>query len=91
MAAAEGMAWKLPAVSFDLEALKTYYPKGMIKTECYNVKKFAQNILELLNNQVLYKQISQEAHRLINERWDWQKQSKNIINQIVRNAQEKKE
>ena len=31
MAAAEAMAWGLPGVSFDLPALKTYYPQGMIK------------------------------------------------------------
>jgi len=31
MAAMEAMAWSLPGVCFDLEALKTYYPKGMVK------------------------------------------------------------
>jgi glycosyltransferase involved in cell wall biosynthesis len=83
MAVAEGMAWKLPAVSFDLEALKTYYPEGMLKTECYNVKKFAQNILDLLSDKTLYNRVSQEAHQLIRQKWDWQKQSKSIINQII--------
>jgi len=48
MAACEGMAWGLPGVSFDLEALKTYYPKGMIKTPCFDKKKFAENIINLL-------------------------------------------
>jgi len=54
MSAAEAMAWGLPGVSFDLEALKTYYPKGMIKTPCFNHDKFAANIINLLSNQSLY-------------------------------------
>lgn len=82
MAAAEGMAWGLPGVSFDLEALKTYYPKGMIKTETGNLDKFSENILELLSNKELYEEKSQEAHSLIMEVWDWKKRAENIFNLI---------
>jgi len=64
MAAAEAMAWGLPGVSFDLEALKTYYPKGMVKTPCFANNKFAQNIIDLLTNQKTYRQYSQEARQL---------------------------
>ena len=44
MAPAEAMAWGLPGVSFNLEALKTYYPKGILKTECFDLDAFANNI-----------------------------------------------
>ncbi len=80
MAAAEGMAWGLPGASFDLEALKTYYPKGMIKTEVNNIKKFAENILRLLDDHNFYNKISCEAHDLIIEVWDWKKRAENIFN-----------
>jgi glycosyltransferase involved in cell wall biosynthesis len=83
MAAAEGMAWKLPGVSFGLEALKTYYPKGMVKTEIGNNEKFAENILELLDNKELYEKISTDAHNLIVETWDWKKRSSRIMESIL--------
>lgn len=82
MAAAEGMAWGLPGVSFDLEALKTYYPKGMIKVEYGNNEKFAQTILELLKDNDLYQKISKDAHDLIVEVWDSKKRAKKIFNLI---------
>lgn len=81
MAACEAMAWGLPGVSFDLEALKTYYPKGMLKTPCYNLKKFAENIIELLENKKLYKKISKEAIECARE-WDWDKRAKTIFYKI---------
>lgn len=84
MAAAEGMAWGLPAVSFDLEGLKTCYPKGMIKTECFNFREFANNILELLNNQNFYNETSKQAHNLIVEAWDWEKKAEDIYKKIMK-------
>jgi glycosyltransferase involved in cell wall biosynthesis len=82
MAAAEGMAWGLPGVSFDLEALKTYYPKGMVKTEINNIEQFAENIMELLDNMEYHTKISKEARDLIVEVWDWNKRAENIYNWI---------
>jgi glycosyltransferase involved in cell wall biosynthesis len=83
MAAAEGMAWGLPGVSFDLEALKTYYPKGMVKVKLGDDKKFADEILKLLNDNEYYIKISREAHELIIDVWDWQKRSKIIYDSIL--------
>lgn len=82
MAAAEGMAWRLPAVSFDLEALKTYYPQGMVKTPVGNLDLFAQNVLKLLNDANYYTQVAQEGARLIREVWDWEIRSQKILNTI---------
>lgn len=83
MSAAEAMAWGLPGVCFDLEALKTYYPKGMIKTECFNITKFADNILLLLNNKELYTKLSKEALDLVLKNWDWNKKACFIYNNII--------
>ncbi len=78
MAAAEAMAWGLPGVSFDLEALKTYYPKGMVKTTCFDLEKFADNIINLLTNKQDYDRLRQEAVTLIQEKWDWDKRADEI-------------
>ena len=82
MAAAEGMAWKLPGVGFDLESLKTYYPKGIIKTKCFDLQEFANNILELFKNKDLYNQRSKEALDLIREEWDWNKRADFIYSKV---------
>lgn len=82
MAAAEAMAWGLPGVSFDLEALKTYYPSGMLKTPLNNYKIFANNILRLLEDKKLYNRTSSDALKLINTVWDWTIRAKNLYTQI---------
>lgn len=82
MAAAEGMAWGLPGVSFDLEALKTYYPKGVIKIAKGNKEQFAENILKLLKDKDLYDKISKEAHDLIIEVWDWNIRAERIYSAV---------
>ena len=81
MAACEAMAWGLPGVSFDLESLRTYYPKGMLKTPCYDLKKFAENILLLLEDKKLYDKVSKEARDWAEE-WDWDKRAEEIFNSI---------
>jgi glycosyltransferase involved in cell wall biosynthesis len=84
MAAAEAMAWGLPGVGFDLEALKTYYPEGMLKTQCFDLNEFARNILLLLSNRNTYETLSQEATRLIREQWDWEKRAEEIFKCIAK-------
>lgn len=82
MAAAEGMAWGLPGVSFDLPSLKSYYPKGMIKTKRFDLDEFADNIVTLLNNPYFYNKIARSAHNLIVDSWDWNKRAKDIYNRV---------
>lgn len=82
MAAAEAMAWGLPGVSFDLEALKTYYPNGMIKTKCFDKKNFSKNIINLLEDKKLYKKYSIEARKLIVQEWDWEKKCEKLYKQL---------
>jgi glycosyltransferase involved in cell wall biosynthesis len=82
MAACEAMACRLPGVSFDLPALKTYYPKGMLKTPCFNLEVFAKNILDLLNNKDLYEKTSMDALDWAKE-WDWDKCAKDLLIEML--------
>lgn len=82
MAAAEGMAWGLPGVSFNLESLKTYYPKGMVKTPLGDFKKFAKNILELLDEKAFYQKTRREAIDLTQKVWDWKVRAEKIYQQL---------
>lgn len=79
MAAAEAMAFGLPGISFDLKALKTYYPSGMIKVPIGDNNRFAEQIIHLLTNQNFYHQISREALTFIRNNWDWNPLTKKII------------
>jgi glycosyltransferase involved in cell wall biosynthesis len=81
MAACEAMACGLPGVSFDLPALKTYYPKGMVKTPCFDLKTFAGNILKLLNDKKFYERTAKDALDWAKE-WDWDKRANDLLNVI---------
>lgn len=78
MAAAEAMAWKLPAVGFDLEALKTYYPRGMVKAHLGDIRGFAAAIMHLLTNSEFYEKTAAEARDLITQEWSWQNRAEEI-------------
>jgi len=83
MAACEAMACGLPGVSFDLPALRTYYPQGMLKTPHYDLKRFAENILSLLNDEELYEKMAEEALDFA-RRWDWDTRVEELLHTIRR-------
>ena len=78
IAPAESMACGLPGVCFDLPALRTYYPRGMIKVQPYDFRKFAQSIIELLTNTQLYNELKEEALQLSKE-LDWDKRAQELL------------
>ena len=82
MAAAEGMAWGLPGVSFDLEALQTYYPKGMLKTEPGDLDGFATNVLRLITDGECFRKTSLDALALVREHWDWRARTDDIYREV---------
>jgi glycosyltransferase involved in cell wall biosynthesis len=82
MAAVEGMACGLPAVGFDLPALKTYYPQGMLKAPIGDTAAFARLVLDLLDNPALYARTRTEALALAEE-WDWDKRAAEILGKIT--------
>ena len=91
MAAAEAMAWGLPGVAYDLEALKTYYPQGMLKVSPGNKWAFASAILNLLNDKALRDRLSKEARDLILNEWVWHKRAADILGSIKRELSEEGE
>jgi len=82
MAAAEGMAFGLPGVSYDLLALRTYYPRGMAKVPLGHPEEFAGTIVGLLNNQEERDSLGRQARELITREWSWDIQADRIWNSI---------
>lgn len=82
MASAEAMAFGLPGVSFDLIALRTYYPYGMVKVPIGDISKFSKEVLQLLNNEQFYKKIRLQASQLIKNYWDWNLKAKSLIKKL---------
>lgn len=85
MAACEAMAWGLPGVSFDLEALRTYYQKGMLKAHCFDAVDYAENIVRLLKDRELYENTSRDAADWAGE-WDWEKRAGYVFDSLERLA-----
>lgn len=81
MSCAEGMAYGLPAVGFDLETHKTYYEKGMIKVK--TIEEFANEIIKLLTDWEYYEHWSREAFAYAESNWDWDKRAEQIYNETM--------
>ena len=80
MAAAEAMAFGLPAVGFKLESYKSYYPKGMIKVKIGDMQEFASKIIELISDNKSREIFGLEAQKMILENWSWDKRVRELMN-----------
>ena len=78
MAPVEAMAAGLPLVTFNVGTLKHLDPKGMIRVDCFDIKEFAQGIIDLLGDKVLYENMRKEAYDWASK-WDWKVRSKEIF------------
>jgi len=72
----------LPAVGFNLESLKTYYPQGMLKAPRKDLKKFSTRVLELLQDKRLYRQTASQAVDLVFNVWDWKVRAAKICQEV---------
>ncbi|MGH8021946.1 MAG: glycosyltransferase family 4 protein, partial [Limisphaerales bacterium] len=70
MAAAEALCCGLPGVSFDLESLRFYYPRGWLKAPPGDLPALAEAVFRLLTDAGLYASLSKEAYAAGME-WDW--------------------
>jgi glycosyltransferase involved in cell wall biosynthesis len=77
----ESMAYGLPGVCFDLPALRSYYPKGMIRVPPGDLKMFATAVLNLLENPTLFCRLREEAIQL-SKQYSWTARSHQLL-QIV--------
>lgn len=82
MASAEAMAFGLPCIGFDLKAYESYYPKGMLKVPSGNLNVFAEEILMLLKNRVLYNKVAKEAREMVFRDFSWEKRSLEVLSKI---------
>jgi glycosyltransferase involved in cell wall biosynthesis len=83
MAAAEAMAFGLPAIGFNLKAYESYYPQGMVKVKTGDLSAFAKKIWELLENKDYQEKIGKEALEMIEANWSWDKRAEEIFSKII--------
>lgn len=83
MAPAEAMAFGLPGVSFDLKALRSYYPKGLLKANIGDLADFADKIIELLENKDIYKKMSVQAIGMIKSQWSWENRTNQFLDKVI--------
>lgn len=91
MAAAEAMAFGLPGVSFDLEALKSYYPKGMLKARVCDLDDFSDKIIRLLMERTTYNKFSHQAEEMIKSEWSWENRTNQFLRKINEIEDKKKQ
>ena len=90
MAAAEALCCGLPGGSFDLTALKTYYPKGWLKAPMGDIQGFANCIHRLLTDEKTYAETSKDALAAGLE-WDWNARAEVVWQAIERGLAPKSE
>jgi glycosyltransferase involved in cell wall biosynthesis len=81
MAPAEAFACGLPGICFDLNVLRSYYPQGMLRVPPYDIQKFADSVLRLLQSKDLYNRLSREGIELASS-WDWNIRASELLHVV---------
>lgn len=81
IAALKAMACGVPVVAWDLPVYREVFPEGMIKVPIGNVKKFADEVLRLQNDQHLYKEMKKDAISIASK-YDWDRVAEREIELI---------
>lgn len=79
LAVSEAMSIGLPVVSYDLDIFGGVYKKGYLSAPLYNTEEFAENLMKMLSNDKLRKQIATEAIEQARE-FDHQ----TVINELIK-------
>ncbi len=82
MAAAEAMAFGLPAVGFDLPSFKSYYPEGMVKIKIGDLKAFSKEILNYLSDDSKREKDGGKAKDFIERKWSWDDRAQEVSTHI---------
>ena len=82
MAAAEAMAFGIPAVGFNLKSFESYYPHGMLKVKIGDKRAFADKILYLLENYEFRERLGRKAGETIQNDWSWDKRAQYLLEKI---------
>ncbi|MDO8657106.1 MAG: glycosyltransferase [Candidatus Levybacteria bacterium] len=83
MAPAEGMAFGMPCIGFNLESFRHYYPAGMLKVPVGDINAFSGAILMLTKNKEKYQKISKEAKEAVEKEWSWDDRAKKLLDDIT--------
>lgn len=83
MAAAEAMAFGLPAVGFDLNSYKSYYPEGMLKIPLGNLDEFALELVDLLKDKKKRLRLGELAKNTIENNWSWEERANQIFQKVT--------
>jgi len=83
IAALEAMACELSVVAWDLPVYREVFPKGMIRVPLGDAKKFADEILRLLNDPELYEKMRDDAIETASK-YDWNKIAEKELELIER-------
>jgi glycosyltransferase involved in cell wall biosynthesis len=78
----EGMICGLPLVTFDLPSLRFYSTaNGMLRVPPFKLRKFADSILQLLEDKDLHTRLQTEAVEWA-KGWDWDRKAEEIFKRI---------
>jgi glycosyltransferase involved in cell wall biosynthesis len=83
IAALEAMACGLPVVAWNLPVYREVFPKGMIKVPIGDIKKFADEVLRLLNDPELHEKMRSEATEMASK-YNWNEIAKKELEFIKR-------
>lgn len=84
MAAAEAMAFELPAVGFGLDSYKSYYPRGMVKVEVGDLEAFAGMIVQLISDKNKRENIGRQAREMVSKNWSWDIRVNQLISALAK-------
>lgn len=82
MAAAEAMAFGIPAIGFSLKSYESYYPQGMVKVKIGDNEAFSDVIVDLLKDEQKRNNLGKVAKGMIEKSWSWEKRAKDLYESL---------